>query len=212
MLIFPIFDFHSASWLQLFHFLFPFLLHDLKHAYNGTNCEVFFRIFILLRIVFHFGFVFDTFWSDFFVVLFGQTKGKHMALWNQNIWFIFFLIILKFSVERKATSSVITYCSQPRDIFLQMISLTNYSDASGLTVFNTCAFFFFHTHKKQCDCSSRPLSTGLFYGTPACDDLPESLTSRSRVSGLLCVTGMSSNLQLLLRFIKRPLLPDTDTA
>lgn len=68
---------------------------------------------------------------------------------------------------------------------------------------------FFFAHKKQCDCSSRRLRTGLFYGTPACDDLPESLTSRSTVLRLLCVTGMSSNLQLLL---KRPLLPDTDTA
>lgn len=71
-----------------------------------------------------------------------------------------------------------------------MISFTNYSDASGLTVFNTCfLFIFFYTQKvKQCDCSFQFL-----LGRPSrlfkwLSDV--TAAARSRVLRLLCVTGI----------------------
>lgn len=61
-----------------------------------------------------------------------------------------------------------------------MISSTNYSDASGLTVFNTFFFFFFFSFytrkiKQQYGCSSRCLRAGLLSRPPSCDDLSDFL-------------------------------------
>lgn len=152
----------------------------------------------------------------FTLCLFGQTKtmGKKKGLWNQNFCMNLFWSFWKF-LFKENPQTLITYHSQPRDIFLQMISSTNYSDASGLTVFNTY-FFFFYTHKikQQYGCSSCCLRAGLLSRPPACVDLSDSLNGplkwQWRVETFVCRYVIK--LAAAPRFIKLPRPPDAVTA
>lgn len=107
---------------------------------------------------------------------FGLTKtmGKKRDYGTRIFVWILFWSFWRF-LFKENPRTLITYRSQPRDISLQMISSTNYSDASGLTVFNTYFFFYTHKIKQQYGCSSRCLRAGLLSRPPACDDLSDSL-------------------------------------
>lgn len=115
---------------------------------------------------------------------------------------------------KKIHKLLITYHSQPRDIFLQMISSTNYSDASGLTVFNTYFFFYTHKIKQQYGCSSCCLRAGLLSRPPACVDLSDSLNGplkwQWRVETFVCRYVIK--LAAAPRFVKLPRPPDAVTA